>query len=62
MAIDQSAGFVAHARAAISDEHVRMRFEVADAQKIPLDDASVDVAASALVINFVPDRGRRCAR
>lgn len=56
VAIDQSAGFVAHARAAISDEHVRMRFEVADAQSIPLPDASVDVAASALVLNFVPDR------
>ena len=56
VAIDQSADFVAHARAATSDEHVRMRFEVGDAQKIPLDDASVDVAASALVINFVPDR------
>jgi SAM-dependent methyltransferase len=56
VAIDQSANFVAHARAAISDAHVRMRFEVGDAQKIPLDDASVDIAASALVINFVPDR------
>jgi len=56
VAIDQSADFVAHARAATSDERVRMRFEVGDAQKIPLDDASVDVAASALVINFVPDR------
>ena len=32
VAIDPSANFVAHARAAISDEHVRMRFEVADAQ------------------------------
>ena len=56
VALDQSADFVAHARAATSDEHVRMRFEVGDAQKIPLDDASVDVVASALVINFVPDR------
>ncbi|HET6158653.1 MAG TPA: class I SAM-dependent methyltransferase [Dongiaceae bacterium] len=56
VAVDQSAGFVAHARAATSDEYVRMRFEVADAQKLPLLDASVDVAASALVINFVPDR------
>ena len=56
VAIDPSANFVAHARAAISDEQVRMRFEVADAQKIPLEDASVEVAASALVINFVPDK------
>jgi SAM-dependent methyltransferase len=56
VAVDQSADFVAHARAATSDQHVRLRFEVADAQKIPLEDASVDVAASALVINFVPDK------
>lgn len=55
-AIDQSADFVAQARATTSDAQVRLRFEVADAQKIPLDDASVDVAASALVINFVPDK------
>jgi SAM-dependent methyltransferase len=33
-----------------------MRFEVADAQNLPLEDASVEVAASALAINFVPDR------
>jgi SAM-dependent methyltransferase len=56
VAIDQSADFVAHARAATSDEQVRMRFDVADARKLPLPDASVDVAASALVLNFVPDR------
>src|SRR5688500_4704617 len=56
VAIDLSADFVAHARAATSDAQVRMRFEVGDAQKIPLDDAAVDVAASALVINFVPDK------
>ncbi len=52
--IDASAGFVAHARATTADE--RARFEVGDAQKLPLADASVDVAASALVLNFVPDR------
>lgn len=56
VAVDQSADFVAHARAATSDVQVRMRFEAADAQKIPLEDASVDVAASALVVNFVPDK------
>lgn len=56
VAVDQSADFVAHARAATSDVQVRLRFEVADAQKLPLPDASVDVAASSLVINFVPDR------
>jgi SAM-dependent methyltransferase len=34
----------------------RVRFEVAGAQALPVGDASVDVAASALVLNFVPDR------
>ena len=53
VAIDQSAGFVAHARATTQDE--RARFEVGDAQKVPLPDASVDAAASALALNFVPD-------
>ena len=56
VAVDRSADFVAHARAATSDVSVRMRFDVADAQSLPLPDASVDVAASALVLNFVPDR------
>ena len=54
VAVDPSEGFVAHARAATPDS--RARFEVGDAQKLPLPDASVDVAASALVLNFVPDR------
>ena len=35
VAIDQSADFVAHARAAISDEHVRMRFEVGGCAEDP---------------------------
>ena len=52
--IDQSEGFVAHARATTSDP--RARFEVGDARALPLPDASVDVAASALALNFVPDR------
>jgi SAM-dependent methyltransferase len=52
--IDLSEGFVNHVRAATGD--ARARFEVGDAQKLPLPDASVEVAASALAINFVPDR------
>lgn len=52
--IDASAGFIAHARATTADP--RARFEVGDAQKLPLADGAVDVAASALVLNFVPDR------
>jgi len=54
LAIDRSADFVAHASAAIHDP--RARFEVADAQRLPLGDRSVDVVVSALVMNFVPDK------
>ena len=51
--VEQSAGFVATAQRNINDE--RARFEVGDAQKLLLDDQSIDIAASALVLNFVPD-------
>ena len=46
----------------------RAAFQVADARQLPFADASFDVVASALVINFVPDRApalaemRRVAR
>jgi ubiquinone/menaquinone biosynthesis C-methylase UbiE len=36
----------------------RARFQVGDAQALPFRDASFDVVASALVINFIPDRQR----
>jgi SAM-dependent methyltransferase len=51
--IEQSAGFVATAQRNIADR--RARFEVGDAQNLPLDDNSRDIVASALVLNFVPD-------
>jgi ubiquinone/menaquinone biosynthesis C-methylase UbiE len=54
LSIDPSEGFLAHARSTIADR--RVRFEVAGAQALPAGDRSVDVAASALVLNFVPDR------
>ncbi|MGE3876973.1 MAG: class I SAM-dependent methyltransferase [Parvibaculaceae bacterium] len=54
LSIDLSADFIAHARAAIDDK--RVRFEVANAQKLPANDASIDIVTSALVLNFVPDR------
>ena len=34
----------------------RATFQVADARKLPFPDASFDVVASALVINFIPER------
>lgn len=36
----------------------RANFRVADARALPFPDAAFDVVASALVINFVPDRPR----
>lgn len=37
---------------------LRAEFRVADAQALPLLDASFDVVASVLAINFIPDRPR----
>lgn len=54
LSIDPSEGFLAHARSTIADN--RAHFEVAGAQALPVGDATVDVAVSALVMNFVPDR------
>jgi SAM-dependent methyltransferase len=54
--IDPSPGFIAHAQAHIQDP--RVSFAVGDAQAIPLDANSVDVAVAGLVLNFVPEPER----
>lgn len=54
VATDQSADFVSHAKAENTDS--RARFEVADALQLPAKDGAVDVVASALVLNFIPDK------
>lgn len=54
LAVEPSADFLARARAAIDDP--RVRFEPGRAEALPAGDASADVAASGLVLNFVPDR------
>ncbi len=59
IALDPSAGFVATACNALQDS--RAEFQVGDAQALALPDASRDVAASALAVNFVPDRQRALA-
>lgn len=53
LALDPSKDFVAYARTAIDDD--RAEFAVGDATALPAA-ASVDIAASALVLNFIPDR------
>lgn len=54
LALDPSQGFLAGARAAVTD--ARVRFQQGDAQALPVADDCIDVIASALVLNFVPDR------
>jgi SAM-dependent methyltransferase len=53
MGIDASAGFIAHARAQITDP--RVTFDTADAQSLPVESARFDAAVAGLVLNFVPN-------
>ena len=57
--VDPSEGFVAFARHKVTDH--RARFQVGDAQALPVADASFDAAVAGLVINFVPDQGKAVA-
>lgn len=50
--IDSSPGFIEHAKARVSGACVQ--FEIGDAQALPIDAATFDVAVSGLVLNFVP--------
>lgn len=52
MAIDLSPDFIDYARANVSDP--RATFQVGDAQSLPVKSGTADVAASGLVLNFVP--------
>ncbi len=54
ISIDPSEGFVSTAQKNVPDE--RAEFRVGDAQELALESASRDVIASALVLNFVPDK------
>jgi len=57
--IDPSDGFLHHARQKIKDQ--RASVKVGGAEEIPLGANSVDVVASALALNFVPDRPKALA-
>src|SRR5688572_22456455 len=57
--IDQSEAYVAYARRHVSSEIAT--FRQGDAQSLPVDDESFDVAVSGLVQNFVPDPQRALA-
>jgi SAM-dependent methyltransferase len=56
--IDPSEGFLANARKRLDD---KATFQVANALAIPLQDSSVDVVVSGLVLNFIPDTGKALA-
>lgn len=54
--IDASEPFIEHAKRHVVDR--RARFALGDAQSLPVDASSVDVAVSGLVLNFVPEPAR----
>lgn len=51
--IDPSEGFLAVAREQVRD--ARVRFNVGDARRLPVESATYDAVVSALVLNFIPD-------
>jgi len=57
--IDASPSYVEYAKARIASP--RARFEVGDAQLLPIDTAALDAAVSGLVLNFVPQPPRAVA-
>ena len=56
IAVDPAESQIARARKGVARR--KAEFRLADAQELPFPDASFDVVASALVMNFVPDRAR----
>ena len=57
--VDRSEGYIAYARAAVPDAHVR--FLAGDAQALPVESDDYDVVVSGLVLNFVPDPAQAVA-
>jgi SAM-dependent methyltransferase len=58
--VDPSPGVVEYSKARLASE--RARFEVGNAQSLPLAGASVDAVVSGLVLNFVPQPARAVAQ
>ena len=52
ISIDQSEGFIRTAQQRLGNKAI---CKVGDALSLPLDDASIDVAVSGLVLNFIPE-------
>jgi SAM-dependent methyltransferase len=60
LGVEPSEGFIAHARRHTQDS--RARFQVGDAEALPVPEGYFDVAVSGLVLNFVPDPSRAAAK
>ena len=58
---DFSEGMLADARAQIGTASERLRFEVADAQRLPFEEASFDVVLAHFMLYHVPDRAQAIA-
>ena len=56
IAIDPSESQIARARTQVT--RTKTEFRLADAQDLPFPDNSFDIVASALVVNFVPNKAR----
>jgi ubiquinone/menaquinone biosynthesis C-methylase UbiE len=56
IAVDSSSGFLEKARQNVSD--ARVDFQIGQAEALSLEARCRDVAASALMLNFLPDRVR----
>jgi SAM-dependent methyltransferase len=59
ISIDASEGFIARAKANLSND--RVFFQVGDAQALAQETASRDMIVSALVLNFLPDKAKALA-
>ncbi len=57
--VDPSEAYIAYAREQVRD--ARIRFEVGDAQALPVETAAYDAVVSGLVLNFVPEPERAVA-
>jgi SAM-dependent methyltransferase len=57
--VDRSEGFLSSARSRVGDP--RARFEVGDAQALPVASGAFDAAVSGLVLNFVAEPARMVA-
>ena len=59
LGVDPSEGFIAHARCYTQEP--RAKFQVGDAQALPVANSDFDVAVAGLVLNFVPNPARAVA-